>query len=126
MYLPLKFLRNLSLAFRLAQESLGISPLLEVEDLVTSPRPDKLSVMTYLAQFYHALALEKPDTKAASASESDSGISSARSSLTSSSRSLSLSLNCRFTYFTSASDFKIITYQLKPTLCIKLLFQVVV
>ena len=114
MYLPLKFLRNLSLAFRLAQESLGISPLLEVEDLVTSPRPDKLSVMTYLAQFYHALALEKPDTKAAS--ESDSGISSARSSLTSSSR-FTISLNCRFTYFTSASDFKIITCQLKSTLC---------
>ena len=85
--LPLQFLRNLSLAFRVADECLGISPLLEVEDLVTAPRPDKLSVMTYTAQFYHALALEHPDTK--SASESDSGISSVRSSLTSSSRSLS-------------------------------------
>ena len=113
-YLPLKFLRNLSLAFRLAQESLGISPLLEVEDLVTSPRPDKLSVMTYLAQFYHALALEQPDTKAAS--ESDSGISSARSSLTSSSRSLSLvvtiSLKRSFnSYFTF--HLKIVTCQSK-------------
>ena len=87
-YLPLEILRNLSLAFRLADEALGISPLLEVEDLVTMARPDTLSVMTYLAQFYHALALEQPDTRAAS--ESDSGISSARSSLTSSSRSLSL------------------------------------
>ena len=88
--LPIEILRNLSLAFRLADEALGISPLLEVEDLVTMARPDKLSVMTYLAQFYHALALEQPDTRTATASESDSGISSARSSLTSSSRSLSL------------------------------------
>ena len=92
-YLSLQFLRNLSLAFRLADEALGISPLLEVEDLVTMARPDKLSVMTYLAQFYHALALEQPDTR--TASESDSGISSARSSLTSSSRSLSLYI-CHF------------------------------
>ena len=84
-YLSLQFLRNLSLAFRVADESLGISPLLEVEDMVTAARPDKLSVMTYLAQFYHTLALEHPDTK--SASESDSGISSVRSSLSSSSRS---------------------------------------
>ena len=89
----------------MADECLGISPLLEVEDLVTAPRPDKLSVMTYTAQFYHALALEHPDTK--SASESDSGISSVRSSLTSSSRSLSHYLTLTDTVIL---HFMIITY----------------
>ena len=89
----------------MADECLGISPLLEVEDLVMAPRPDKLSVMTYTAQFYHALALEHPDTKITSGS--DSGISSVRSSLTSSSRSLSHYLTLTDTVIL---HFMIITY----------------
>ena len=87
--------RNLSLAFRLAEECLGVSPLLEVEDLVTA-RPDKLSVLTYLAQFYHALGPELQQLPGSSEPESDSGVSSVRSSLTSSSRSLTKSLSLEY------------------------------
>ena len=52
------FCSNCSLAFRLAEEELGVSPLLEVEDMV-GPRPDELSVITYLAQLYHRLAARR-------------------------------------------------------------------
>ena len=61
-------IRNCRLAFRVAEEALGIPPLLEVEDLTSGPRPDSLSVTTYLAQFYHALA--DPDSDSGSASKS--------------------------------------------------------
>ena len=47
--------RNCSLAFRVAEEELGVTALLEVEDVVRAGRPDELSVMTYLAQLYHRL-----------------------------------------------------------------------
>ena len=47
--------RNCSLAFRVAEEELGVAALLEVEDVVRGGRPDQLSVITYLAQLYHRL-----------------------------------------------------------------------
>ena len=47
------FDRNCSLAFHLAEVHLGIAPLLDVEDVVGSKHPDTLSIMTYVAQFYH-------------------------------------------------------------------------
>lgn len=52
------FPSNCSLAFRLAQSHLGVSPLLDVDDL-TSGRADSLSVMTYLAQLYHRLTTRR-------------------------------------------------------------------
>ena len=61
---------NLALAFRLAEEELGVPALLEVKDVLR--RPDRLSMLTYLSQFYHAL------------SGPDSGISSLSGSATSS------------------------------------------
>ena len=51
--------RNCSLAFRVAEEELGVTALLEVEDVVRAGRPDELSVMTYLAQLYHRLAARR-------------------------------------------------------------------
>ena len=39
----------------MAEEELGVTALLEVEDVVRAGRPDELSVMTYLAQLYHRL-----------------------------------------------------------------------
>jgi len=44
--------KNLQLAFDVAEKSLGISPLLDVED-VDVERPDERSVMTYISEFYH-------------------------------------------------------------------------
>ncbi|GAA5904249.1 hypothetical protein JCM8208_006816 [Rhodotorula glutinis] len=47
---------NLEKAFSVAEESLGIPRLLEVEDLVGTRRPDERSVMTYVAQYFHAFS----------------------------------------------------------------------
>jgi len=46
---------NLQLAFNVAENSLGIAQLLDVEDIVDI-KPDERSVITYLSQFYHVFA----------------------------------------------------------------------
>ncbi|ORY55954.1 calponin homology domain-containing protein [Leucosporidium creatinivorum] len=46
---------NMRRAFRVAEESLGIPQLLDVED-VCGKRPDERSVMTYVAQYFHAFS----------------------------------------------------------------------
>ena len=77
------FYRNCALAFAVAERELGIPALLDVEDLVQVSRftnlleyckkkfklsekkllsPDKFSVMTYLAQFYHKFTEQDPDS----------------------------------------------------------------
>lgn len=45
-----------SVAFRVAAEHLGIPQLLDVEDLCDSRKPDERSVMTYVAQYFHAFS----------------------------------------------------------------------
>ncbi|KAL5482450.1 AIN1_2 [Sanghuangporus weigelae] len=47
---------NTRLAFRIAEEHLGIPQLLDVEDLCDSSRPDERSVMTYVASYFHAFS----------------------------------------------------------------------
>lgn len=54
---------NAQLAFQLAEDYFGIPQLLKVPDVCGVERPDERSVMTYIAQWFHALSqLDKVET----------------------------------------------------------------
>ena len=48
---------NIELAFDIAEKHLGITKLLDVEDLTEIVKPDERSVMTYVALYFHAFSV---------------------------------------------------------------------
>ncbi|KAJ2160780.1 alpha-actinin [Coemansia sp. RSA 552] len=57
------FRGNMALAFDVAERHLGIPRLLDVEDVCDVAKPDDRSVMTYVAQYFHAFSsLSKAET----------------------------------------------------------------
>ena len=50
--------RNCSTVFRIAEESLGIPSLLDPVDMAECDSPDRLSILTYLSEFYHTFKAE--------------------------------------------------------------------
>ncbi|KAM5130020.1 spectrin beta chain, non-erythrocytic 5 [Mantella aurantiaca] len=50
--LPIKPMYNLNNAFNVAETKLGISKLLDAEDVII-PHPDEKSIMTYVSLYYH-------------------------------------------------------------------------
>ena len=69
-HLKLIFFRNCNLAFAIAESSLGIPSLLDVEDVVNHRSPDRLSILTYISQFYHKFSNSGPDSGISSLSQS--------------------------------------------------------
>ena len=58
--LPGQVIRNCELAFSIAEKNLGIPSLLDPQDMLESNQLDKLSILTYVSQFYHKFSKECP------------------------------------------------------------------
>ncbi|EEB09417.2 alpha-actinin [Schizosaccharomyces japonicus yFS275] len=60
-----KHKENMQLALDIAHKHIGIPPLIDVEDICDVERPDERSIMTYVAEYFHAFStLDKVETAA--------------------------------------------------------------
>lgn len=82
---PEDVFENNAHAFRIAEEELDIPALLDPADMVETDQPDKFSVATYLAQFYHLFKNEDPQQQLGSCSSFSNTSSNSSSSFSSSS-----------------------------------------
>ena len=74
--------RNCGLIFRVAEEELGIPALLDPVDMAECDTPDRLSILTYLSEFYHKFKAEKsPSGSPTTPKKDDSSLSTTDTSL---------------------------------------------
>ena len=74
--------RNCGLIFRVAEEELGIPALLDPVDMAECDTPDRLSILTYLSEFYHKFKAEKsPSGSPSTPKKEDSSINTTDTSL---------------------------------------------
>lgn len=75
---PEDIMGNNDLAYNIAETKLDIPKLLDAEDMEASEEPDKFSIVTYLAQYYHLFKNEdknvSPNVSLHLSSESDSDV----------------------------------------------------
>ena len=77
---PEDIIGNNDLAYKVAESKLEVPSLLDSEDMLASEEPDKFSIVTYLAQFYHLFKNDdkninvSPNVSLHLSSESDSDV----------------------------------------------------
>lgn len=76
---PEDIIGNNDLAYKVAESKLEVPSLLDSEDMLASEEPDKFSIVTYLAQYYHLFKNEdknniSPNVSLHLSSESDSDV----------------------------------------------------
>jgi len=59
---PEDIIGNNDLAYKVAESKLEVPSLLDSKDMLASEEPDKFSIVTYLAQFYHLFKNEDKNT----------------------------------------------------------------